>query len=62
MPKIDLNAQEQTMLMECINTEIKSAKRAQNTGKTPHIREVYAQHERTLNALLSKVADARDTK
>lgn len=60
MPILNITKDEQTQLMECINTELKSAKRAQNTGKTPHIREVYAQHERTLNALMGKVADAKD--
>lgn len=59
MPKLDITADEQNQLLACIDTELKSAKRAQNTGKTPHIREVYATHERTLIKLHTKIADAK---
>lgn len=59
MPKIDLTNDEQTMIMEALNTEIKSAKRAQNAGKTPHIKEVYQTHERVLQTLSNKIATAK---
>lgn len=59
MAKIDLTTEETTALMNCIETELKSVKRAQNTGKTPHIKEVYLTHQRYLEALQSKIAQAK---
>lgn len=59
MPKLDLTQDEITMLMNAMNTEIKSAKRSQNSGKTPQIKQIYYQHERTLAALCDKIASAK---
>lgn len=59
MPKIELTTDEATMVLNAIDSEIKSAKRAQNTGKTPQIREVWATHQRVLESLSHKFANAK---
>lgn len=59
MPKIELTTDEVTMTLNAIDTEIKSAKRAQNTSKTPQLREVWATHQRVLESLSHKYANAK---
>ena len=59
MPKIDITTDEQTLLLEALSQATGSAKRAQTTGKTPKIKEVYAEHERVLAALAGKIAGAK---
>ena len=59
MPKLELTQDEITMILNAIDTETKSAKRAQNTGKTPQIREVWQTHQRTLESLSHKIAAAK---
>lgn len=59
MPKVDLTPDEITMLAQCIETEAKSAKRAQTTSKTPQLKEVWLTHERALEALKVKVTSSK---
>lgn len=60
MPNINVTKDEQTILMNAVADAVSSAKRQQNSKRgTPQIKEVYATHERVLNALLAKVADAK---
>ena len=59
MPKIEITQDEQTLLDQALETEIKSAKRAQNSGKNPQIKEVYAIQERTLQTLKAKIGNAK---
>lgn len=59
MPKIDFTPEEMTQIAAALETEIKSAKRAQNTSRTPQLKAVWEQHEATLAALRGKVMSAR---
>lgn len=59
MAKLEISEQEQNQLIQCINTELKSAQHAQKSGKTPHIQQVYAEHVRVLTELETKVARAK---
>lgn len=57
---LQLTKDETTLLLDCVEQAIGSAKRQQNMkGKTITIKEVYEKHERTLQALKSKIADAK---
>lgn len=57
--KIELDVNEITIILNALDTETKSAKRAQTSGKTPQIKEVYAQHERVISALAAKIGNAK---
>ena len=60
MAALNFTKEEQTLLTDALNQSIASAKRQQNMkGKTITIKEVYEKHERTLQALLNKIADAK---
>lgn len=59
MPKLDMTAEEVTIILNALDNEVKSAKRAQKTGKTPRIMEIYKEHERVLQALAAKVATSK---
>lgn len=59
MPKLDITEQEQHILVEALAQQVRSAQRAQKTGKTPRIQEVYKEHERVLTELETKVARAK---
>lgn len=59
MPKIDLTPDEITQIATCVETELKSAKRAQNTSKTPQLKEVWLMHERALEQLKAKITSAK---
>jgi len=58
LPKIDLTNAEVTELLNAVDLAAKSAKRAQNTGKTPQIKEVYRIHEQGLLNLEAKLKRA----
>lgn len=60
MPKLDLTTDEQTIVLNALAQATSSAQRAQKTGKTPRIREVYLEHERVLRALEAKIAGAKN--
>lgn len=52
--KVDFTTDELIMIASAINREVASASRAQKTGKTPHIIEVYKLHEAALKSLEGK--------
>lgn len=57
---LTLTKDETTLLLDAVEQAIGSAKRQQNMkGKTLTIKAVYEQHERTLQALKGKIADAK---
>lgn len=57
--KLDLDNNEIAIILNALDNETKSAKRSQTSGKTPRIREVYAEHERVIAALAAKIATAK---
>ena len=57
--KLEITQDEQTLLADALAQAIGSAKRAQNNGKTPTIKEVYRQHEAILKTLEAKVLSAK---
>lgn len=59
MPKLEITEIEKHQLLEALNTEIKSCNRAQNSGKSPKIKEVYALQQRELQSLYHKVDGAK---
>lgn len=60
MAQLQLTQDEKTLLLDAIEQSIGSAKRQQNMkGKTITIKTVYEQHERTLQALKTKVAELK---
>lgn len=60
MPNINLSKDEQTIVMEALSQSVSSAKRQQNAKRgTATIKEVYEKHERVLQTLLNKIADAK---
>lgn len=60
MPKLDITDDERTLVTDALDGAISSAKRQQNMkGKTITITEVWKQHERTLEALKSKINTAK---
>lgn len=60
MPKLDITKDEQTIILEAMHQAVTSAQRQQNAKKgSPQIKEVYAVHERVLQALTLKIADAK---
>lgn len=59
MPKIDITEPEQKLLLQALETETKSAKRAQNTGKNPEIIAVWERHEQELLKLNAKIYGAK---
>ena len=60
MAAIQFTKDETTLLTDALAQAISSAKRQQNTkSKTITIKEVYEKHERTLQALMNKIADAK---
>lgn len=59
MPKIELTHEEITEVLNALDSAEKSAKRAQNTGKSPQIKEVYRIHEAGIKALSAKFATAK---
>lgn len=59
MPKIDLTEGEVTELLNALDMAGKSARRAQNTGRSPQIKEVWATHERSIQNLANKLMNAK---
>lgn len=59
MPKLDITVDEQTIILEALAQATKSAQRAQNTGKTPQIKQVYLEFEKMLTAVSGKIAGAK---
>lgn len=59
MPKLELTADEINVIGMALDTEIKSAKRSQNTSKSPQIKEVYIVQERSLEQLKAKITSAK---
>lgn len=59
MPKLEITKEEQQTIALAIETEIKSAKRAQNNSKTPQIKEVHQALETNLTALRAKILEAK---
>jgi len=60
MPKLDITPDEKTIMLDALDQSISSAKRQQNMkGKTLTIKSVYEQHERTLQMLKNKIAEAK---
>jgi len=59
MPKLDITNDEQNLIITCVETELKSAARAQNNGKTPQIKEVYGAQVKVLEALKTKINAAK---
>lgn len=60
MPNIALTKDEQTIVTDALEQAISSAKRQQNMkGRTVTIKEVYEKHERVLQAVKAKIADAK---
>lgn len=59
MAKLDLDTNEQNIAVMALEAYIKSAQRAQNTARTPQIKEVYAQYEKDLNIVLAKIRTAK---
>lgn len=62
MPQINLTADELTACANAIQAQVTSAQRAQKTGKTPQIVEVYRTHEGYLKELEGKLIKAANTK
>lgn len=57
---LTLTKDEQTIVLAALDREIDSAKRQQNMkGKTPLIKQVYEQQERTVRAVRDKVAESK---
>lgn len=56
MPKVDLTDGELTEISNALDLYARSAKRAQNTGRTPQIKAVWAAHEKYLTDLMHKLA------
>lgn len=57
---LQLTKDEQTLVLDALEQAISSAKRQQNTkGRTITIKEVYEKHERTLQAVKTKIAEAK---
>lgn len=57
---IQLTKDETTLVLDALEQAISSAKRQQNMkGRTITIKEVYEKHERTLQAVKSKIAEAK---
>lgn len=59
MPKIDLTDNEVTLLLEGVDMLVKSARRAQNTGRSPQIKQVWQEHERQYIAMDTKLRAAK---
>jgi hypothetical protein len=59
MPKVDLDTNDITIIHDALDQAAKSAKRAQNTGKSPQIREVYAAHERAIHQVSAKLSTSK---
>lgn len=55
MPRVEFTSEELTAIANALNQELVSAKRAQKTGKTPQIVQVYKLHEASIGETLSKV-------
>lgn len=62
MPNIQLTHDEINLVVDAINLSVTSAKRAQKSGKTPQITEVYRLHEVTLTDIGNKFIKAAVTK
>lgn len=59
MPTLNLTKDEYTAIAEALETEIKSIRRAQKAGRTPHIQEVYLKHLEYMTALQTKVLNVK---
>lgn len=57
--KLEITPEEATLMKDALDGAIKSAKRAQNTGKNPEIKQVYERHEASLQALWGKIATTK---
>lgn len=62
MPQMQLTQDECTAIADALKQQVTSAQRAQKTGKTPQIVEVYKLHEATLKELESKFLKAANSK
>lgn len=59
MAKLELDQHELTTVLEGLHLLKKSAERAQKTGRTPQIIEVWKVHERAVTALELKISQAK---
>lgn len=59
MPKLEINQAEKDILLHALDKALASARRQQNTGHSPQIKEVYANEERNTLAVQMKIADAK---
>lgn len=62
MPQANLTQDEWTAIANALANEVRSAQRAQKTGKTPHIVEVYKIHEGVLKELEAKAIKLANSK
>lgn len=62
MPQANLTNDEWSFIAEAVRKEVTSAQRAQKTGKTPQIIEVYKMHEAVLKELEAKVLKLANSK
>lgn len=60
--KLDLNNGEMATILEGINQLKVSAQRAQKSGKTPRIQEVYREHETYLKKIETKLLSIPEDK
>lgn len=59
MPKLEITEVERGELLEALHLSLKSAIRAQNTGRTPQIKEVWKIHEKGTRDMIHKVENAK---
>lgn len=59
MPTIKILDEHIPLLTTAIDQSIASAKRAQTSGKSPQIKQVYQQHEAELQALKGLIVNAK---
>lgn len=59
MPNVAITAEEQTLIVQALEKEIASMKRAQNNAKAPAFAEVAKQHEATLSELKAKLVKSK---
>lgn len=59
--KLDINKAEQDIIVMALDKALASARRQQNSGHSPQIKEVYAAEERNILAVQMKVGDLKGT-